>query len=220
MYFLYEFPEQAAYGANLPKARIYKYASPGAKVKNLFVQEVEKITWAYKLSPKTINVPACKLVREIQVITIALRTGSLKNEVLYAIDKAVPSPIIFELIFKNKIKYAAAFKRPSEADKNKWVTSYYFESDWMHCESTRKKLPVVLDMGVLYNSMLKNLIPCNALENETLADLVTRMETLKTKENEAVRIEARIIKEKQFNRKVELNRQLNELKKDIKALKI
>lgn len=188
-------------------------------MKNLFVQEVDKITWSYKLSPKTINVPACKAVREIQVITIELRTGSLKNEVLYAIDKAVPSQIIFELKFKNKIKYAAAFKRPSEADKSKWVTSCYFESDWMRCETTRQKLPVALDMGILYNSMLMNLIPCNALDNETLADLVTRMETLRLKENEAARVEARILKEKQFNRKVEMNRELNELKEDIRILK-
>jgi hypothetical protein len=39
----------------LAKRKIYEHAAPTSKVKELFVAQVEKITWAYKLSPATIN---------------------------------------------------------------------------------------------------------------------------------------------------------------------
>lgn len=62
---VYEFPGKAYYGKNMPKNKIYAYSSPSASVKDLFVREVDRITWSYKLSPKTINLPASGFV-EVQ----------------------------------------------------------------------------------------------------------------------------------------------------------
>ena len=49
--------------------------------------------------------------------------------------------------------------------------------------------------------------------------MIKRFEDVQIKEREAMRLESRIKKEKQFNRKVELNRKLNDLKKEIEELK-
>jgi hypothetical protein len=56
-------------------------------------------------------------------------------------------------------------------------------------------------------------------KGESLDSLVSRVNQLRVKEREAVKLENRIKKEKQFNRRVELNRALNELKAEIKDLK-
>jgi len=77
----------------------------------------------------------------------------------------------------------------------------------------------VLNMGALYQAFLKPLIPLAAKKNESLEDLVERAERLSRKTREAARLEGRIKKEKQFNRKVELNRSLNVIKKDMQVLK-
>ena len=131
MRFLYDFPKQAGFGKVLPKNKIYEHSSSSAKFKGLFVREVEKIICSYKLSPKTVNLPVKGGVREIQVLTIALKTGILKREVLQTIDKAILYPTLFVLAFKGKMRYAAAYKRQSEADKSKWVISSYFETNWL-----------------------------------------------------------------------------------------
>lgn len=217
---LYRFPEQAYFGRVLPKTRIYNHASPPTRIKDLFVREVEKINWTYKLSPETVNLPATDSVREIQVLAIALKTGELKHDVLATIDKAIPSPILFVLSYNGKNRYAAAYKRPNEADKIKWVISSYFETEWMADDSDNQPLPVVLNLEALYQAFLKPLIPFTAKKNETLAALVERAEKLIVKEREAARLEGRIKKEKQFNRRVDLNRSLNILKQEIQELKI
>jgi len=162
MNFLYDFPENAAFGRPLPKNKIYEHASPTAKVKDMFVREVKKIVWSYKLSPETVNLPAKGEIQEIQVFTIALKTGTLKHEVLRTIDKVIPSPIFFVIGFEKRIRYVAAYKRQSEADKNKWVVSRYSESNWMPDDTGRVTLPVVLDLGALYHTMLRSIIPLSA----------------------------------------------------------
>ncbi|MFC1509800.1 DUF4391 domain-containing protein [Candidatus Omnitrophota bacterium] len=63
----------------LPKNKIFEHASPTSAVKKLFVREVEKIIWSYKLSPETINLPAKVGILEIQIFTIILKTGTLKK---------------------------------------------------------------------------------------------------------------------------------------------
>jgi hypothetical protein len=216
---LYRFPEQAYFGRVLSKTKIYKHASPTTKIKDLFVRQVEKIIWAYKLSPETINLPASDGVREIQVITIVLKTGTLKHEVLAAIDKAIPSPILFKLTYKGKSRYVATYKRPSEADKSKWVISSYFETGWIAENTGNNPLPVALNLEALYQALVRFLIPLSARENEPLEDLAARADQLRIKEREAVRLEASMEKEKQFNRKVELNRALNIMRQEIQDLK-
>lgn len=215
---LYSFPKSTEFGRVLPKNKIYEYALPNSKVKELFVQEVEKIIWSYKLSPETINLPAKGFIKEIQIFTIALKTGVLKHAVLQVIDKAIPSPILYQLIFENRIRYVAAYKRQNEADKSKWVVSSYFKTNWMPDKTQRADLPIVLDMGALYHTMLRNIIPLPARQNETIDELVSRIERLSIKEREAALISARLKKEKQFNRKVEINAELRNIKQGIEEL--
>ncbi len=216
---LYNFPKAAAFGKMLAKSKIYDHATTNSKIKELFGKEVAKIIWSHKLASATINLPASDGVQEIQVFTILLRTGELSQEVLHTIDKAIPSPILFELKYGGKIKYAACYKRPSEADKSKWVVSSYFLSDWMKEGNTTSELPVVLNMGALYQSLLTSLSPLPFRQGEKLDDLVSRVDLFRAKERESEKVESRIKKEKQFNRRVELNRTLNALKQEIEGLR-
>jgi hypothetical protein len=61
--------------------------------------------------------------------------------------------------------------------------------------------------------------PLKLREDETLSNLVARVDLLRTKERDAQQLEKRMKIEKQFNRRVEMNRALNELKKEIENLK-
>ncbi|WP_319549513.1 DUF4391 domain-containing protein [Desulfogranum marinum] len=216
---LYNFPKAAAFGKMLAKNKIYEHATPTSKVKEQFVREIKKITWAYKLSPATINLPASAGVQELQVLTITLRTGTLSHEVLQTIDKAIPSPILFMLDYNGKCRYVAAYKRQSVTDKSKWAISSYFETEWMSDTREKAELPIALNMAALYHFFLVEIISLPFRKAETLDELVLRVDQLRIKEREAVKLESRINKEKQFNRRVELNRTLNALKQDIENLK-
>jgi len=205
---MFAYPKQAEVNRPLPKNKIYEHAKPSRAVRNHFVKQVAEIVWKYKLSPETINLPARQGVEEIQIFEIALRTPELGEDVLRAIDKAIPSPIVFDLVFDGRIRTTAAYKRPSEGDSSRSVVDAYFETAWKPAAAARPPLPLALDLAGLYEQMLCDLMAVPRRPAEPLRPYVERVNLIRTKLAECVRLETRIKREVQFNRKVELNAQL------------
>ena len=214
------YPKQAAFGRVLPKNKIYEHSGAATSVREMFVRQVEQIVWQYKLAPETINLASKPGVPELQIFAIQLKTPELKLEVLRCIDGAIQFPIIFELTFEGKSQVVAAFKRPSESDSNRWVVSDYFSTQWMTTDSLRVAMPLALDLGGLYEQLLKRLISLPLRSNENLAELVNRIQLVRLKEIEIQKIKSKLVKEKQFNRKVELNAQLRSIRQEIDNLTI
>lgn len=215
---LFEYPKQAEFGRPLPKNKIYEKAKVSATLRKKFVAQIDKIVWEYKLSPETIKLPAKKNVPEIEIFSITLKGLEMSEDVLRCIDNAIPFPIIYELVLGDRTKTKAAYKRPSEADSNRWVTDVYFESGWEGIGAKRQPLPVALDLALLYEQMLRSLMPVARRPGEDIRSHVQRLAAIRSKESEASKIEAQLRKEKQFNRKVELNRVLREIRTTINKL--
>jgi hypothetical protein len=212
------YPKQATFGRNLPKNKIYENSGANTRLKDLFVGQVEQIIWQYKLAPETINLPARPGVPEIQVFAIQLKTPDLNLDVLRCIDGAVQFPIVFELGFDGNTKVVAAYKRPNELDTRRWILSNYFATDWLPSDTQRAVMPLALNLGVFYEQVLHRLIPFPAREQENLANLVARVEQVATKEREVENAASKLAKEKQFNRKVEINAHLRQLKTELEQL--
>lgn len=216
--FIY-YPKQAVFGRTLPKNKIYEHSGANTRLKDLFVEQVEQIVWQYKLAPETINLPARPGVPELQIFSIQLKTSELNLDVLRCIDGVVQFPIIFELSFNGRTKVIAAYKRPNESDASRWDMSDYFTTAWLPSDYERAAMPLALDLGGLYELMLHRLIPTPARPQESLADLVARVELIAAKQREVEKAASRLAKEKQFNRKVEINAKLRILKIELEKLK-
>lgn len=212
------YPKQAVFGRTLPKNKIYEHSGANTRLKDLFVEQVEQIVWQYKLAPETINLPARPGVPELQIFSIQLKTLELNMDVLRCIDGAVQFPVIFELSFDERTKVIAAYKRPNESDASRWVLSDYFATAWLSSDYERAAMPLALDLGSLYEQVLHRLIPMPARPQETLADLVSRVELVAAKQREVEKAASRLAKEKQFNRKVEINAHLWRLKNELEEL--
>jgi hypothetical protein len=212
------YPKQATFGRNLPKNKIYEHSGANTRLKDLFVQQVEQIVWQYKLAPETINLPTKSGVAEVQVFAIQLKTQELNLDVLRCIDGAVQFPVIFELGFDGRTQVVAAYKRPSESDSSRWVLSDYFMTEWLPSDVQRTAMPLSLDLGSLYEQVLQRLIPLPSRQQESLADLVTRVEQVAAKQREVEKTVSKLAKEKQFNRKVEINATLRQLKTELEQL--
>ena len=213
------YPKQAVFGRTLPKNKIYEHSGANARLKDLFVEQVEQIVWQYKLAPETINLPARLGVPELQIFSIQLKTSELNLDVLRCIVGAVQFPIIFELNFDGRTKMIAAYKRPNESDASRWVLSDYFATAWLPSDCERAAMPLALDLGGLYEQLLHRLIPTPARLQESLADLVARVELVAAKQREVEKVASRLAKEKQFNRKVEINAKLRMLNIELEELK-
>ncbi len=215
---LFFYPAKAAFGRAVPKAKLYERGKVGARLKGLFTEQVEQVVWQYKLAPDTTNLPASPGVPEIQVFSVQLRAQELHHDVLRCIDKAIPFPILFELHYQDRLQVIACYKRPSEAEAGRWVCSDYFAADWIAAERPRVTLPVALNLGGLYEQVLHALIPLTHRPNESLPVLVERAGKVRTLRKEMDKAASQLATERQFNRKVELNAGLRQLKNQLEEL--
>ena len=219
MTILFRYPDSTALKRVVPKSRIYERAEATTALKDRFVKEVDQITWAYKLAPETLNLPATKSVTEMQVFRVTLKVAAVSEDILKAIDKAIPFPIIFELHYDGQIQVAAAHKRPSEAVGYKWVMSAHLRGEWVDKDAPRHPLPVALNIGRLYEQILATLIPIETTVGEDMATRLARFEAVKAKGRDITRLEAKLKRETQFNIKVGLHGQLAEAQAAFELMK-
>lgn len=215
---LYDFPERAAVGTVIPKSRIVERARTRG-LRDRLSAEVAEIRWAYKLARVSLNLAASAELPEFQIFGVTLKPGiqTIAEPLLRAIDQTIPSPVVFELIGAKRVRTVAAYKRPNEADASKQVLGDYLWGDWLPRDSPRQPMPVSLDVAGLYRELLRTLIPLTARAGESLRDQLDRLAQVRAAERECVRLEAALAREKQFNRKVEINRVLREARLALRA---
>lgn len=226
---LFDYPAHAAVGRAIPKSRIFTASKPNRRLRDKITQHVAQIVWQYKLAPETLHLQATDAVAEIQVFRIALKPAGvlekLPDDILRCIDRAIGVPLIFELATsvddgatRTQTRVAATYKRPSESDTTKWVTGDYFATEWLPADTSRTPLPMATNMGQLYEQMLRQLIPLTARDGESMQALVERQRQAAIKQRECQRLEKRLSREKQFNRKVEVNRELRSSQAELALL--
>jgi len=234
----YEWPRAAAFGRVIPKNKIYDHSGVKTALKEIFVQEVEQIVWSYKLAPETVNLAASRQVTEIQIFRIASRTAKLDQEVLSAIDKAIPFPLIFEVVHESRVRLAAAYKRPSESDSSRWVFGEYFHGDWVPQAEQLAAFPIALDMGMLYERLLEPLVAgetaqlvesvggtlepflrrTNLEKPIMLEERIAQAMAIKAQARQIERIRLRLAREKQFNKQIAINAELRMARQELQQL--
>jgi hypothetical protein len=215
---LFAWPSKAAVARPVAKAKIYAHAKPTVALRALLVEQIESITWAYKLAPETINLPAKPDVPEIEVFEIALKLPDVSHSVLRCIDKAMPRPILFVLRHNGHSQPIAAYKRPSDAASDQWVLGDYHAAPWQKDDLPRSSLPVALDLHGLYEQLFRQHLTAPARAGESLRDQLDRLSLLSAKQAAAAKLETRLAQEKQFNRKIEINAQLRTIRTELHAL--
>jgi hypothetical protein len=216
---LFRWPAAATLGRVVPKAKFFEKTSISAAVREKFVSQVQRITWAYKLAVETVRLRGDAAVSEIQVFSIDAKGEDVSNDVLVAIDKAIPFPIIFEINRdidgQTCTRMVAAHKQSGGATPR---LSVYFTTGWLPADAPRTPLPLALDLAGLYSGLLAPILPITARPGEGVAETVHRIDEVRKLEREIANLETKLRVELQLNRKVELRRALRDRTAVIDAL--
>lgn len=164
---LYQYPQSAAVDRPIPKNKLYEQGAANSKLKQKFIDEVEKITWAYKLSAGSLNIQTDTLFQEVQIFRIVARRADVDMSIVKYIDKLIPTPVIFEIVHNDQVKVVAAYKRVSQADKSKIVLNKYYHSTWL-ADDQREPLPLILNLTDLYTHLIEQLLP--SIANDGMTD--------------------------------------------------
>ena len=209
--YLYRWPPAACFGRVVPKNKFYEHGKIAATVRKKFVSEVQRITWAYKLADSTIHLRGTEAVPEIQVFVVDAKGDDVSDDVLAAIDKAVPFPIVFEI---NRARGDGAQTRMAGCHKRldgpKPQLSGYFSTSWLPADMTRSALPSALGLVSLYSGVLTPMLPVEARAGERLIEAMERAGHARKLEREIATLERRLRTEPQLNRKIDRRRELKE----------
>ena len=221
---LYKFPPQAKVDRLIPKNKFYEQGKANTKLEQLFVDQVENIRWAYKLASSTIHLQDQEDLKEIQIFRVKSRVEDLDVSILSFIDKLILTPIVFEVVYQDKVKVVATYKRLNQADKTKAVIGQYYASEWLE-DHDRVELPLYLKLADLYEHFIAQILPITSSEDSGNDDeLVSielklqRAQQLESLQKQLDKLKSKLRTEKQFNRKVEFNKHIHALESDLNKL--
>lgn len=217
---LYRWPAAAKFGSKVPKEKFYQHGTVPTVIREKFISEVQRITWAYKLDEGTINLVGSTGVPEIQVFQIDAKGNDISVPVLTAIDKAIPFPIIFEISrgegAARSVRATAAHKQlGSGAPK----LSGYYSTGWQLADAERKPLPTSISLPALYTALLNQLMPVITRPGEDMSEVTARLQSARKLEREVAALERKLRTEPQLNRRIELRRTLKTKQAELDLLK-
>ena len=182
------------------------------------MEQIHIIYWRNKLAAATLNLAAGDAVTEIEIFEAKLNTPQLDEAVLRQIDKAIPYHILFVLTYEGKAQAWIGYKEASSGG-NAFKVNRYYHTDWMP-ENELQFMLGGLNMDAVYESLVRQIAGerLQALSHESLKESVGRDEERRRLERQIAALENTMRKEKQLNRKMELNAELKRLKKQLEVM--
>ena len=212
-------PKSTEFNKRIPKQKFYEKLNVTPALKRSFIDQIKTVIWRNKIAESTLNISPGKTVTEIEIFEIQLNSSELDTDVLKLIDKEIPYHIVFILSFDGKYQAWTAYKEEAASGNSAFKVDTYYHTEWLEEE----KLPLKadgLDIDRVYENFVRQ-IAGDALKNvndESLKESVEREKRREQLKKQIAVLEAKMRKEKQFNKQVEMNGQLKRLKKELEGL--
>lgn len=168
------------------------------------LSDVAAIKWLYKISADTADFRRGDEITEIQVFAVAFKSEAINKRDLALIQKAIPYPILFTARGKS---YFTVEGETFESDK------VFLSGDALTLQRRSAKLTELCE------DIAAAFIPIERRAAESIADLAERYKRLQAIEREIGTLQRKVDTEKQPNKRIEMNEELKDLKKEQEDLK-
>lgn len=220
-------PNSCFIGSTIYKKLFYENANLSTTDKTLFTDTIDKINWVYCLKPETINISDFKDEErdypEIEVIEVILRKNNKINRIAEIIMRTIPYPMLLIFKLEDKLQFYVAHQRINQNDKSKNRLEEIITTEWLENDSSLfAKLNIktmrFINLYSLYSDIVdiislykvSNIIGENApISGAEARTLFTQIEEIDKQING---LRAKLKKESQFNRKIELNIEIKKLR--------
>lgn len=213
-------PKSTEFNKRIPKQKFYDNLTVSPALKRSFVDQIRIIYWANKIAPSTVNLAEGKNVTEIEVFHIRLNQKTLDENVLKQIDREIPYHILFVLEYDGTYKAVIGYKEAAGSGKAAFRVDRYYQTEWM----PEDKLTVHLDglnIDTVYENFVRQIagdVLRAATPQESLKESVARDDRRDALQKQINKLQAKIRKEKQLNRQMEMNAELKKLRRELEEL--
>lgn len=212
-------PKSTDFNKRISKKKFYENLSISPSFKRYFIDEIKTIHWANKIAPSTTNLQDGATVKEVEIILIELNSPSLDEMVLRQIDKEIPYHIIFLLEHDGMYQAWTAYKEATASGSNAFKVGTYYHTGWL----SEQELPLKVD-GLNTDAVYENFVrqiagdALQADNTESLKESVERDARRQELQKQITALQAKVRKEKQLNKQVQLNAELKRLRKELEEL--
>lgn len=207
-------PKTTEFNKRIPKQKFYENLEISPELKKVFAEQVKTIYWRNKIATTTLNIASGTKVTEIEVFEVKLSEQMLDEKMLRQMDKEIPYHILFILEYQGKYQAWIGYKEASSSSAVAFKVNKYYHTEWMGEEELPVRLEG-LDIDSVYENFIKQIAGDKLLAvdaRESLKDMVTRKEEKEALRKQITNLQAKIKKEKQLNKQVQMNSELKKLK--------
>lgn len=197
---MFELPKSCYVNKFIPKKIFYEKVGVSSNIKEEFINLVDRITWLYKLSEDTLGLTKTEEIEELQIFQIDVKEKKIPINVIKTITKGVKYKVLFIIKYQDDYCYSI---KVEDIYNSKWNDSIEFDFN-------------AINLKALYEKIVKKIIKEDT--NEKSFSKIIEDNMYKTElEKKISKLQQKIKSERQFNRKLELNIELNNLLKEMEA---
>lgn len=213
-------PKTTEFNKRIPKQKFYENMDISPALKKIFVEQVRIIYWKNKIAASTTNLAAGNDVTELEVFEVRLSSPVLDDSLLRQIDKEIPYHILFLLEYQGKYQAWIGYKEAAASGNKAFKVNGYYHTEWL----TEDELPLKLE-GLNVDAVYENFVRQIAgdklkteVAGESLKESVARDEQKQALQKQIATLQAKIRKEKQLNKQMQMNNELKKLRRELERL--
>ena len=213
-------PKTTEFNKRIPKQKFYENMDISPALKKIFVEQVRIIYWKNKIAASTTNLAAGTDVTELEVFEVRLSSPVLDDSLLRQIDKEIPYHILFLLEYQGKYQAWIGYKEAAASGNKAFKVNGYYHTEWLAEDELPLKLEG-LNVDAVYENFVRQ-IAGDKLKTEaageSLKESVARDEQKQALQKQIATLQAKIRKEKQLNKQMQMNSELKKLKNELEAM--
>jgi hypothetical protein len=214
-------PKSTEFNKRIPKQKFYEKLSVTPAIKKVFTEQIKMIYWRNKIAETTLNLAPGEQVTEIEIFEIRLNSPDLDEGVLRLIDREIPYHIVFLLEYAGKYQAWTSYKEASFRNIA-FKVGIYYHTVWLSGEEMSIRIDG-LDLDTVYENFVRQIagdvLSSGAGSSESLKESVERGENRRGLQRQIEVLEAKMKKERQLNRQMEMNVELKRLRNEVGRIK-
>lgn len=238
-------PADVRLDQRVPKKLLLEQGARTAADKRLINEGIEELMWVAALKPTNVGVPVfrdeTREYLEIIVMTVVLRGATKPARVREMIHRAIPYPVVLIARHGESASISFAHKRWSQGQSGKVVIDEIRTADILHPEAPELREEALLkslslsslpstDMFAMYQGMIDRAIAFDAAaltgsfvvpeSDGRSAELKDGLENHARLKAELAVLRNKALKEKQLNRRVQLNTEIKRIEKELASIAV
>lgn len=212
----------------IAKKNFYTYADMTSADKTIFTDNIAKITLIYQMHTKNMNIaPYMTSEREypmINIMEVALDKVEKLKRIAEIIMRSIPYPMVLIFVFEEKYQVWTAHQRVNQNDETKNVLEDFVFTEWidnldfidigtMNMANFYTLYSDIVDCISIHNA--KNIVNDTDITGEQARAITAEVQAI---DAEITALKAKMKKETQFNKRIEMNIQIKKLEQKRKQI--